>query len=47
MSELKVKEIRNYMENNIRKTKLIISDKGKDTSIILEGDGKLCVAAKV
>ncbi|MDR1327410.1 MAG: hypothetical protein LBJ74_03290 [Heliobacteriaceae bacterium] len=44
MSGLKIKEIVNYMEGNVRKTRLVISDNGKDTEIILEGDGRLKVA---
>ncbi len=45
MSEIKVKEIVTFTENNIRKTKLIISDTEKETEIILEGNGKLKIAA--
>ena len=44
MNELKVKEIVNYMDGPVRKTRLVISENGKDTEIILEGDGKLKVA---
>jgi hypothetical protein len=44
---MKIKEIKNYMENNVRKTKLVITDNGKDTAIILEGEGKLSVAVSV
>ena len=44
MAQLKVKEIVNYMEGSIRKTRLVISENGKDTEIILEGDGRLKVA---
>ncbi len=47
MNDLKVKEISRFMENNIQKTKLIISQNGKDTEIILSGNGKLKVAAQV
>lgn len=46
MSELKIKEISNFMENNVRKTRLIISDNDRETEIILEGDGKLKVAVE-
>lgn len=47
MNDLKVKEISRFMENNIEKTRLIISQNGKDTEIILSGNGKLKVAAQV
>lgn len=45
MSELKVKEISTTTEDNIKKTRLIISDSEKDTEIILEGNGVLKIAA--
>lgn len=47
MSDLKVKEITNFTENNTRKTKLIISDSKQDTEIILEGKGVLKAAVEV
>ncbi len=46
MSELKIKEISRFMENNIEKTRLVISENGKDTEIILQGNGKLKVAVE-
>lgn len=46
MSELKIKEISNFMENNVRKTRLVISENNKDTEIVLEGNGKLKVAVE-
>lgn len=47
MNDLKVKEISRFMENNILKTKLVISQNGKDTEIILSGDGKIKTAVEV
>lgn len=44
MDDLKVKEISRFVEDNIEKTKLVISQNGKDTEIILSGNGKLKVA---
>ena len=45
MKDIKIKEISRFTENNIQMTKLIISENGKDTEIILTGNGKLKVAA--
>ena len=45
MNDLKIKEITRFMEDNIQKTKLVITENGKDTEIILTGSGKLKVAA--
>lgn len=47
MNDLKVKEISSFMENNIQKTRLIISQNGKETEIILEGNGKIKTAVCV
>lgn len=47
MNDLKVKEISRFMENNIQKTRLIISQNGKETEIILEGNGKIKTAVGV
>ena len=47
MKDLKIKEISRFVEDNIEKTKLILTENGKDTEIILSGSGKLKVAAKV
>lgn len=47
MNKLEVKEVVTFMENNIRKTRLVISQDGKDTEIILNGDGKLKIASAV
>ncbi|MBQ2611434.1 hypothetical protein IJF81_03475 [bacterium] len=44
MNDLKIKEISTFIENNTRKTRLVISENGKDTEIILNGDGKPKVA---
>jgi hypothetical protein len=46
MNDLKIKEISTFMENNVRKTRLVISEGNKDTEIILNGDGKLKVAVE-
>lgn len=46
MNDLSIKEISRFTENNIEKTRLIICENGKDTEIILEGNGKLKVAVK-
>ena len=45
--DLKIKEISRFTENNIEKTRLIISENGKDTEIILEGDGKIKTGVQV
>lgn len=47
MNDLKVKEISCFTENNVRKTRLIISENGKDTEIILQGDGELKATVEV
>ena len=47
MNDLKIKEISNFLENNIKKTRLVISENGKDTEIILSGNGKMKVAVQV
>lgn len=44
MNDLKIKEISRFIENDVEKTRLIISQDDKDTEIILEGNGKLKVA---
>ena len=45
MSELKVKEITTFTEDNLKKTKLVISDCEKVTEILREGTGALKIAA--
>lgn len=47
MNDLKVKEISRFMENNIQKTRLVILQNGKETEIILEGNGKIKTAVGV
>ena len=47
MNDLKIKEVSSFMENNVRKTRLVISENGKDTEIILEGNGKFKTAVGV
>lgn len=47
MSDLKIKEISRFTEGNVEKTRLIISENGKDTEIILSGNGKIKIAAHV
>ena len=44
--DLKIKEISRFTEDNIEKTKLVISENGKETEIILSGNGKLKVAVQ-
>lgn len=44
MNDLKIKEVTRFVEDNIQKTRLVISQDGKDTEIILTGNGKLKVA---
>ena len=44
MKDLKIKEVSRFVEDNIEKTRLIISENGRDTEIILTGNGKLKVA---
>ena len=46
MNNLKVKEIIRFYEDNIVKTKLVITENGKDTEIILSGNGKLKIAVE-
>jgi len=46
MNDLKIKEITRFTEDNIEKTKLVICENGKDTEIILTGNGKLKVAVE-
>ena len=46
MQDLKIKEISRFVEGNVSKTRLIISENGKDTEIILSGDGELKVAVE-
>ena len=47
MNNLKIKEISRFTENDVEKTRLVICENGKDTEIILEGDGKLKAAIEV
>ncbi len=47
MNDLKIKEISRFTENDVVKTRLVISDNGKDTEIILEGNGKIKAAVEV
>lgn len=47
MNDLKIKEVTRFVEDNVEKTKLVISQNGKDTEIILIGNGKLKVAIEV
>lgn len=44
MNDLKIKEVTRFVEDNVQKTRLVISQDGKDTEIILTGNGKLKVA---
>ncbi len=46
MNELKIKEVSVFLENNIEKTRLVISENSKDTEIIFQGNGKLKAAIK-
>lgn len=45
--DLTVKEIKSFIENDVRKTRLVISESGKDTEIILQGNGKIKTAVEV
>lgn len=45
--DLKIKDISRFTENNIEKTRLVICENGKDTEIILEGDGKIQTTVEV
>lgn len=47
MNDLKIKEVTRFVEDNVEKTRLVISQNGKDTEIILTGNGKLKVAIEV
>lgn len=46
MNDLMIKEITSFMENDVRKTRLVILENGKETEIILEGNGKLKAAVE-
>ena len=46
MNDLKIKEISRFVEDNVEKTRLVICENGKDTEIILSGNGKLKVAVE-
>ena len=39
--DLEVKEIITYLENDIKKFKLVLSENGKESEILLEGNGNL------
>lgn len=47
MDDLKIKEISTFIEDNINKTKMIISENNIDKEIILEGDGSIKTAVEV
>ena len=46
MSDIKIKEVSRFVEDNVEKTRLVICENGKDTEIILLGNGKLKVAVE-
>lgn len=46
MADLTIKEVSRFMDGNVIKTRLVINENGKDTEIILQGDGKLKVAVQ-
>jgi len=46
MKDLKIKEISRFIENDVIMTKLVISENGKDTEIILQGNGTMKVAVE-
>ncbi len=39
--DLKVKEITSFIENDVRKTRIIISENDREKEIILEGNGQI------
>lgn len=43
MTELKIKEVSQFIEKDVQKTKLVINENNKDTEIIFSGNGKLKV----
>ncbi len=45
MSELNIKEITSFIDDNTKKTRLVVFDEDKETEIILEGSGSLKIAA--
>ena len=47
MNDFIIKEVTRFVEDNVEKTKLVISQNGKDTEIILTGNGKLKFAIEV
>lgn len=46
MNDLTIKEVTRFVEDNVEKTRLVICENGRDTEIILSGNGKLKVAVK-
>ncbi|MBO6088443.1 hypothetical protein J6P92_08890 [bacterium] len=46
MNDLKIKEISRFLENDILKTKIVITENGKDKEIILSGNGELKIAVE-
>lgn len=44
MNDLKIKKVLRFVESDTQKTKLVISQNGKDTEIIFTGNGKLKIA---
>lgn len=47
MNDVRVKEISRFVDSDVLKTRLVITQNGKDTEIIFTGDGKLKVATQV
>ena len=47
MADPQLKEILNFTDNGINKTKVVFSEKEKETEIIFEGSGKIKVALEV
>ena len=47
MNDLIIKEISQFTENNIPKTRLVISENGIEKEIILQGNGELKATIEV
>lgn len=47
MTEFKIKEISEFVEDNLNKKRVIFSDSEKDMEIILEGEGKIKATVEV
>lgn len=47
MNKIEIKSIDTFFENDLRKTKMVITENDCDKEIILEGNGSVKVAVEV